>query len=130
MYQAEILDKSDEEGSTSSVGSNNPDYDPTDQPKQNYRSAQKYRSAHPHQSWILVSKEPKRFKHQNTTAVHWGDTVTLKTPTLESNGASSPTNVLNNALPTALPPSKPWNFSLAHAPERRSVLEERGNRYP
>jgi hypothetical protein len=78
MYQAAILDKSDEEGSTSSVGSNNPDYDPTDQPKKNYRSAQKYRSALPQQSWILVSKKPKRFKHQNTTAVHWGDTVTLK----------------------------------------------------
>ena len=50
MHQTEILDKSDEDGSVSSV--------------ETYRSAQKYRSALAQQSWTLVSKKLKRRKQK------------------------------------------------------------------
>jgi hypothetical protein len=72
MYQTEILDKSDEDVSVSSVESNTSDNDP------NCRSAQKYRSALAQQSWTLLSKRPRRRKHKSTTQIHRGDTIVMK----------------------------------------------------
>jgi hypothetical protein len=70
----------DDDVSTSSKTSNQPDSDPTDQLLMNSRSAQNHRSAFDHTSdtWSLVSKKPKRRKHESKTAIHHGDTIIMK----------------------------------------------------
>jgi hypothetical protein len=64
MHQTNILDKSDDDDSGSSV--------------ETYLSSQKERSVLTQQSWTLISKKPKRYKHKSTDEIHRGDTIVMK----------------------------------------------------